>query len=38
MTLAKVLIANRGEIAKVHHENGQPVQYGEVLFSIRPDR
>jgi acetyl-CoA carboxylase biotin carboxyl carrier protein len=27
-----------GEIAKVHHENGQPVQYGEALFSIRPDR
>ena len=27
-----------GEIVKVHHENGQPVQYGEALFSIRPDR
>jgi acetyl-CoA carboxylase biotin carboxyl carrier protein len=27
-----------GQIAKVHHENGQPVQYGEALFSIRPDR
>ena len=27
-----------GEIAKVHHENGQPVQYGEALFSLRPDR
>jgi acetyl-CoA carboxylase biotin carboxyl carrier protein len=27
-----------GEIAKVHHENGQPVQYGEALFSIRPER
>jgi acetyl-CoA carboxylase biotin carboxyl carrier protein len=27
-----------GEITKVHHENGQPVQYGEALFSIRPDR
>ena len=25
-----------GEIVKVHHENGQPVQYGEPLFSIRP--
>ena len=27
-----------GEIVQVHHENGQPVQYGEALFSIRPDR
>jgi acetyl-CoA carboxylase biotin carboxyl carrier protein len=27
-----------GEIVKVHHENGQPVQYGEALFSIRPER
>ena len=27
-----------GEIVKVHHENGQPVQYGEALFGIRPDR
>jgi biotin carboxyl carrier protein len=27
-----------GEIMKVHHENGQPVQYGEALFSIRPER
>jgi acetyl-CoA carboxylase biotin carboxyl carrier protein len=26
-----------GEIVKVHHENGQPVQYGEALFSIRPE-
>ena len=26
-----------GEIVKVHHENGQPVQYGDPLFSIRPD-
>jgi acetyl-CoA carboxylase biotin carboxyl carrier protein len=25
-----------GEIVKIHHENGQPVQYGEPLFSIRP--
>jgi acetyl-CoA carboxylase biotin carboxyl carrier protein len=25
-----------GEVVKVHHENGQPVQYGEPLFSIRP--
>jgi len=27
-----------GEIVRIHHENGQPVQYGEPLFSIRPDR
>jgi len=27
-----------GEVTKVHHENGQPVQYGEPLFVIRPDR
>jgi acetyl-CoA carboxylase biotin carboxyl carrier protein len=26
-----------GEIVKVHHENGQPIQYGEALFSIRPE-
>ena len=26
-----------GEIVKVHHESGQPVQYGEPLFAIRPD-
>jgi acetyl-CoA carboxylase biotin carboxyl carrier protein len=25
-----------GEIVRVHPENGQPVQYGEALFSIRP--
>ena len=25
-----------GEIVRIHHENGQPVQYGEPLFSIRP--
>jgi acetyl-CoA carboxylase biotin carboxyl carrier protein len=25
-----------GEITKVHHENGQPVQYGDPLFTIRP--
>jgi acetyl-CoA carboxylase biotin carboxyl carrier protein len=24
-----------GEVVKVHHENGQPVQYGEPLFAIR---
>jgi acetyl-CoA carboxylase biotin carboxyl carrier protein len=27
-----------GEIVKVHHDSGQPVQYGEPLFSLRPDR
>ena len=26
-----------GEVVKVHRESGQPVQYGEALFSIRPD-
>jgi acetyl-CoA carboxylase biotin carboxyl carrier protein len=25
-----------GEVVKIHVENAQPVQYGEVLFSIRP--
>ena len=25
-----------GEVLKVHHESGQPVQYGEPLFTIRP--
>jgi acetyl-CoA carboxylase biotin carboxyl carrier protein len=25
-----------GEIVRVHHESGQPVQYGEPLFTIRP--
>jgi acetyl-CoA carboxylase biotin carboxyl carrier protein len=25
-----------GEIVKIHHESGQPVQYGEPLFTIRP--
>jgi oxaloacetate decarboxylase alpha subunit len=27
-----------GEIVRIHPENGQPVQYGEPLFSIRPPR
>jgi acetyl-CoA carboxylase biotin carboxyl carrier protein len=27
-----------GEIVKVHHDSGQPVQYGEPLFVVRPDR
>jgi acetyl-CoA carboxylase biotin carboxyl carrier protein len=26
-----------GEVMKIHHETGQPVQYGDPLFSIRPD-
>ena len=26
-----------GEIVRIHHESGQPVQYGEPLFTIRPD-
>jgi acetyl-CoA carboxylase biotin carboxyl carrier protein len=26
-----------GEVVKIHHETGQPVQYGDPLFSIRPD-
>jgi len=26
-----------GEVVKVYHESGQPVQYGEPLFDIRPD-
>jgi len=26
-----------GEVVRVHHESGQPVQYGEPLFDIRPD-
>ena len=25
-----------GEVLKVHHDNGQPVQYGDPLFTIRP--
>ena len=24
-----------GEVVTIHHENGQPVQYGDPLFSIR---
>ena len=27
-----------GEIVKIHHDSGQPVQYGEPLFVIRPER
>jgi acetyl-CoA carboxylase biotin carboxyl carrier protein len=26
-----------GQILKVHPQNGQPVQYGDPLFTIRPD-
>jgi acetyl-CoA carboxylase biotin carboxyl carrier protein len=25
-----------GEVVKVHVENGQPVQYGDPLFTLRP--
>ena len=25
-----------GEVVKIHHESGQPVQFGEPLFTIRP--
>jgi biotin carboxyl carrier protein len=25
-----------GEVIRIHKENGQPVQYGEPLFAIRP--
>jgi acetyl-CoA carboxylase biotin carboxyl carrier protein len=27
-----------GEVVKVHRESGQPIQYGDALFTIRPDR
>ena len=27
-----------GEVVRIHVENGQPVQYGEVLFTLRPPR
>lgn len=27
-----------GEVVKIHAENGQPVQYGQPLFSLRPER
>jgi len=27
-----------GEVVKIQQDNGQPVQYGEPLFVIRPDR
>ena len=25
-----------GEVVKIHPENGQPVQYGDALFTVRP--
>ena len=25
-----------GEVVKIHVENGQPVQYGDALFTVRP--
>ena len=27
-----------GEVVKIHHDSGQPVQYGEPLFAVRPER
>jgi acetyl-CoA carboxylase biotin carboxyl carrier protein len=27
-----------GEVVKILHDNGQPVQYGEPLFAVRPER
>lgn len=27
-----------GEIVRIYVENGQPVEYGESLFAIRPHR
>jgi acetyl-CoA carboxylase biotin carboxyl carrier protein len=27
-----------GQVVKVHRETGQPVQYGDALFTVRPDR
>ncbi len=27
-----------GEVVQIHHENAQPVQYGEPLFAIRVER
>ncbi|HET8644878.1 MAG TPA: biotin/lipoyl-containing protein, partial [Vicinamibacteria bacterium] len=26
-----------GQVLKVHPQNGQPVQYGDALFTIRPE-
>jgi acetyl-CoA carboxylase biotin carboxyl carrier protein len=26
-----------GEVVKIHRETGQPVQYGDPLFTVRPD-
>jgi acetyl-CoA carboxylase biotin carboxyl carrier protein len=27
-----------GEVVKIHHESGQPVQFGEPLFTVRADK
>ena len=27
-----------GEVVKIHHDSVQPVQYGEPLFAVRPER
>ncbi len=27
-----------GEVVRIYKQSGQPVQYGEMLFSVRPDR
>ena len=29
-------LGKAGEVVKVHPENGQPVQYGDPLFTVRP--
>jgi acetyl-CoA carboxylase biotin carboxyl carrier protein len=26
-----------GQVVKIHPQNGQPVQYGDALFTIRPE-
>ena len=27
-----------GEVVKIHPDNGQPVQFGDPIFTIRPER
>jgi len=27
-----------GEIVEIHKETGQPIQFGDPLFTLRPDR
>jgi biotin carboxyl carrier protein len=27
-----------GEVARIYVESGQPVEYGELLFAVRPSR